>query len=85
MRLRKDQLEVERIPEGIGRLRTVLESAIYLTRAGETEIGLLEKLTISFRERYGAESPLLGGSSQESEPWKSSERRPLRNWRAGNQ
>lgn len=42
-------------------MRTVLESAISLTRAGETEIGLLEKLTISFRERYGAESPLLGG------------------------
>ena len=61
MRLTKDQLEIERISEGIGRLRTVLETAISLASVGETEIGLLEKLTSSFRERYGAESPLLGG------------------------
>src|SRR5712692_6543201 len=61
MRLTKDQLEVERISEGIARLRTVLESAISLASVGETELGLLEKLTVSFRERYGVESPLHGG------------------------
>ena len=61
MRLTKDQLEIERISEGIGRLRTVLESAISLASVGETEVGLLERLTSSFRERYGVESPLLGG------------------------
>src|SRR5207253_2398855 len=41
--------------------RTVLESAISLATVGETETGLLERLTSSFHERYGAESPLLGG------------------------
>src|SRR2546425_4953893 len=61
MRLTKDQLEIERISEGIGRLRTVLESAISLASVGETEVGLLERLTSSFRERYGVEAPLLGG------------------------
>ena len=61
MRLTKDQLEIERISEGIRRLRTVLESAVSLASVGETELGLLEKLTVSFRERYGMESLLLGG------------------------